>query len=275
MIKATMLFTQSTNKSGEQPAQVRVGGWSETWYCDDTIANVRANFAAVCQVRARMLSNAAAIIGQRYQVLGSGSQTGVQVFPGRAGVPADVPQMGLMLTVPGKDVPNIRRFTLRGIPDAIVVEGEYSPTAAFSTALTQFFGALGRGGFAMRGRDRATPPTQVISVVPTVVAGNTFGTFTLGTPLTFAVGTKLKFVRTRDIYGRTVDGEFLVTTATDSTHGVVSLWDFGDVNGGEVRVSGAPIFPEIESSAFAVGRIVVRKVGRPFNQYRGKASAKR
>jgi hypothetical protein len=267
-LKCTALFTQSTNLSGGSRGLVRVGGWSETWYSNQAITETRNEFETLCQIRALMLPNSAAVIGQRYQIVGGGSSTSGRVFPGAGGQPADVPQMALMCTMKAAGVPNIRRFALRGIPDAIVVEGEYKPTGAFTTALNRYSTQITDGQFLMRGRNLSTAPFGVVSV-------DVNGNVVLTAAQTITVGSEMQFVRTTDQYGRTVSGSYFVETVTDTTHFKLHAYTFGVVNGGQIRLLTAPGFLAMEIGSLVPVRVVVRKVGRPFGGYRGRASNRR
>lgn len=267
MNKVTMLFTMSTNKNNTTENQVRVGGWSESWYIDKSPAETRLATIQLCIARANLLPAAAAIIGQRYQVVGGGSSTGGRVFPGGYSPRGDIPQMALLCTMAGTGVSNVRRFALRGIADLIVTEGEYAPGDIFRGNLDLFSRVLAEQQFRMRGRDLNVSTQTVVSIDNTglVVTGAASGV---------AANQRVNFVRTRDIYRRPIKGNYLVDNVlgTTSFH-VVGLAGRQTV-GGFVRLVQPPVYPLMLGGSFAPGRIVPRKVGRPFNQYRGRQSKK-
>jgi hypothetical protein len=271
-IKATWLFGQSTNKSGSANALVQVGGWSESWYSTMDINAAQGAFENLAQYRAALLSNSAAIIGQRYSIIGGGSSTSGRQFPGRAGVLSDIPQMALLCTCLASGQPNIRRFMLRGIPDDIVYEGSYKPTGAFTTALNTYFTKVTSGSWCMRGRDLTVANTALVGVV---IGTGARGLVQTATSLTLLVGQQVQFMRTRDQYGRTIKGTFTVAEVTDGFNFAVSNWTYGNVDRGFVRRVGAPIFPVALDGSFTPVRITTRRVGRPFGQYRGRQSKRR
>lgn len=269
MFKTTMLIQGSTNSLGRSEGGPRVGGWSESWYLDGSIDNVRPTFEALCQIRATLLTSPFAVIGQRYQLIGGGSSTAAKHFPGSMGTANDVPQMGLLCRLPAVGVANIRPFTFRGVGDDQVEQGEKSLTFLFQRSLNTFFRELARFQFRMRGRDLAAPSVRVASVINRVA--------TFSDPLAFVVG---DYIQLRDCYtstGRLVSGRYQVEATTGNTNATLR----GFPSTSSVDLSGfaskySIIYPLIAPPpAPSVVRIVVKKVGRPFDLYRGRSSRTR
>jgi hypothetical protein len=97
---------------------------------------------------------------------------------------------------------------------------------------------------------------------------------TLSAPLGAVVGTDfMRFRRCYDDAGNIIDGAYLVTAAAGNT---VTLGGFA--NRTLTKASGTARIDRIILVPFGTvkpARIVVRKVGRPFESYRGKASKKK
>jgi hypothetical protein len=120
--------------------------------------------------------------------------------------------------------------------------------------------------------DRSIPLLNIISIT-------TGGLVTTATPHGYVANDKVRFFRTRDIYRQSVSGTWIVdgTPASPTTFqlaGYVSAGDvvFGPVNKGKVRKV-SYIFAGFSEGE--LGQITTRKVGRPFDQYRGRASTRR
>lgn len=266
IVKCTMLFSLATNTSGQSLGR-RIGGWSESVYDNtDNINTTQRTFALLCQARAGMLPVGAAVIGQRYQIVNpvGGTTTTKRVFPGTI-APADVPQMAAQFSCPGVGVPNVRLFTLRGMPDANVVEGEFKPTPEYLAAFNLFKNRLRNWYF--RGRALTNLEVPIVSI-------SSAGVFVLGAALTFDELNKIRIFKAKETsFDTTISGLFTVLTKTSSTGGTFANWTHGNRVDGTCRVDGV-IYPQIQALQASDITVTVRKVGRPFNQYRGRASAR-
>lgn len=269
MIRCTALFQLATNQGGTARGGPRLGGWSESWYLDVQPEVARTRFANLCSLRAALLPPSAVIVGQRYQLIGGGSSTGAVRFPGTAGAENDVPQMALLMTAAGAGVPNIRRFSLRGWPDAWVIEGELRPVFVALTALTTWQQRVVSDQFRFRARDLGTTIVKIASI-------STTGAFVLFEDLTFNVGDFLQIRRAYDQFGRLVSGRYQVATKADARQGTLRLWppDSSVTNNG-TATKYVVSFPLVATNGINISRIVTRKVGRPFEQYRGRSSRRR
>jgi len=264
VFKATMLLTLATNVSSGSSGK-RIGGWSESWYdVDDSLVNTQRFFLRLCQKRAAMLPVGAAVIGQRYQAIDpvGGSVTSHRVYPGLQAA-NDVPQMSVQYSLPARATPNIRLVTLRGLPDDNAIEGEFKPTPEYQRALTAFNAEV--DGWYFRGRNLQLDEIPVVSVAVD-------GTFVLGADLTFSAGTLLRFFKLKETsFDTTVSGLWRVNVRTDARHGTLYNWSSGQREGGGVRVEGI-VYPQINGNVTVTPKVTVRKVGRPSDLYRGRAS---
>jgi hypothetical protein len=261
--KCTMLFELATNKTAGL-SNNRIGGWSETWY-RTTITGLKGAFETLCQARARLLPNGALVVGQRYQelVLGGGSQTASARYPGIGGNPADVPQMALLCRASAQGAPNRRGITLRGIPDAVVVQGEYAPTTNFTNDLQAFFTLLKSNLWRFRGKDLTATQVPLISI-------SSAGLATTALAHSFSNGTVVRILRAAKLDKEVVSGLFtLGGAAPTGTTFTMPNWGPDATTGGLARLEGTvyPVVNEVN-----ISRVVVRKVGRPFSGYRGRAS---
>lgn len=267
-IKCTALFQLATNVSDPTATQRRLGGWSESIYSTQNDANfVQILFQNWCQSRAALLPAGAAVVGQRYQKVDPAgiSSTSARVYPGTAGTQADIPQMCLNMRAQGVGVRNIRGIQLRGIPDARVVEGEYSPSAAFEAALTALYNRFFDFNFRGRNLDSAQAPIFSIDVN---------GVYFTTVDNVFQLNNIIRVLRTTDSNKEQVGGRFRVSAVTSTRSGTLFGWNLGNCTGGRMRVEEI-IYPGFLSGGIS-GRIITsKKVGRPFKQYRGRASRRR
>lgn len=270
LFKATLLFSLTTNAETPNAAESRIGGWSESWYTSAVDqAEVRRRLMGpnpgsppLAQRRAALLPRGARIVGQRYQQIdpaGPSQQTSVNL-PGSADLSADVPQMAMLISVPSIGRTNIKRLVLRGIPDARVVQGEYFPSDAYDIALRTFF--FGLVGWQFRGRDLS----QATLVIEGVSAA---GEVTTEVNHPYVVGDYVRILRTQDQGGNLFGGRFRVIAPVTARTFVLNGWEGGITDGGKVRLD-AIVYPNVDAAAIQIGRVVVRKVGRPSSGYVGR-----
>jgi hypothetical protein len=263
--KFTMLLQMNTDPVGGL-ASVRVGGWSESLYQNNAGPTNRANFLRLCQARAALLPTTASVIGQRYQQVDpvGASSTGAMRYPGDVTTLAtDVPQVTLLCRAPSTETTNIRPLMLRCIPDGIVIGGEYSPNAQFRSALANYFQELGFWKF--RARDLQAQSVPIIDI-------DALGNVNTDQPITLTVNETVQILRTTG--GTVSGGRFSIKAVTDTFNFQLRNWKGGATEGGRLRLISI-IYPRIDSNNVAVSRIIVRKVGRGFFQYRGRASKRK
>lgn len=274
-IKFTMLIQDATAVSNPNAPVHRIAGWSESWYYPGT--NIQACLAAafgtgglipqlgLVPTRAGLLSLGSSVIGQRVQVVDPPglAQSLNNVYPGNGLFATGYPSVALLSKVPGIGVRNIRRVLTRGLPSAVVTEGEYTPTALWNVALALYVQAL--AGWQFRGRDLAQPIFNVLTISPA-------GLVQCQQNLPFATNQPIRILRTKDVTGDLRGGRFIVsTTGPLSSQCTILNWPYGATTGGTVRAD-AVVYPAVDTANFAPGRTVVKKVGRPFYQFRGRRS---
>ena len=255
-VKATMLFQQTTERG-------RVGGWSETWYKDGTFTAVNTALKALCTARANLLPIDSEIIGQRVQIPGGRAFTDNSIFPGQAAKKNDIPQMAAQCRILASNGVNAKIFSMRGVPDDLVVGGDLIPGAA-TPLYTAFGNRLGLDSWQIRSRDNQQPTAGIISI-------GIDGLFTLTNVIPFAVGDYLTLLHVKNTAGRAVTGNFYVKTVVNPTQGNFANWPGSAViEVGKVRKL-VYVFNNVDKSTFRLLRVMVRKVGRPFDLYRGRA----
>lgn len=264
MMKCTMVFSLTTALSDPNAPIHRTGGWTENHFVDNNdFSLVRLLFQGLCETRAQLLPTGASITGQRYQRVSpvGASQSTAVVYPGASGLQTDVPQMALLCRVPTVNARNVSRLTIRGIPDARVVQGEYSPSYAFNTSLRRFFTQLSQ--FMMEGRDLSQTAVQILFIQAN-------GNFRTIQPHGLAVNNQVQVIRSQNETTKLyAGGKFVVTAVTDNWAGTLNGWTGGDCRGGTIRIA-ANAFYQLNGAAAEVSRVVVRKVGRPSVGYRGR-----
>lgn len=278
IIKVTMLFNQPSAISSPTAPVHRLGGWSESVYYDGPggadlftrVTGAGLGFgSSLCSARARLLPVGASITGQRYQLVDptGRTQTGGVVFPGSSGQRSDVPQMALLCSLNVVGYEKVRRLTLRGIPDANVNEGEYSPQGDFNSWVQFYFTILSAFSTRINAEGRPVPLMNISAL----------GIVSLGVQRsgTLAIGNSVRIINTHPTSGYPVTGVYTVNQLgpLDNQFGV-SAWGHGISLGGSVSKQSIRYALTTDVGA-VVSRVVVRKVGRPFVQYVGRRSNRR
>jgi hypothetical protein len=282
--KVVVLFSSATDikNNTSVPAlgytpRIHTGGWSETLYSNLTPSQIvsaltQSNYNGYNPFlpwRASCLPVQDAIIGVRlYQGSNGRGQALALSYPG--GFLADeVPQMGLLLKGGATGTANTRRWIIRGVPDDSVTGGEFNPAPNFTDALGNFLNAYGNFGFI--GNDLTKPRVALLGV-------DAGGHFKVKPPATnpFIIGDYVTCTRMVD----SVTGLFRrfagPVTAIDGDASGFTCASFtgNSCNGGSAQIN-SPIYCPFNISTITVVRVTLRKVGRPFEVYRGRRSKRR
>lgn len=275
-IKMTQFLQIVTNSNGAFGPLQRIGGWSEGWYYPglsiqgaiDAYTTEINGLPALGAARGALLPQGGTIVGQRFQQVNptGPSQSTAFRFSGEFAQLSDQPQAALLLRVKALNANNVRLHIIRGIPDGQINAGEYFPTAGYTTALNRYISSL--GNWLFRGRDLSIQPTTIFTV-------SSAGLVTTEAPHGLVVNDLVLIQKTLDEDGLFVSGRFMVSTVGPGTNAfTVTNWTAGVTTGGRVRKDGV-VFPSVNPGQVTVSRSVVKKVGRPFVQYRGRASRRR
>jgi hypothetical protein len=273
--RLSLLMQVTTDPTNLVDAASHTGGWSEGIWFPVAITDPLALVNPYVAVRAPLLPNGATIVGWRvanFDVLGNklipaGTSTGKLNVPGSSSALTDLPQVALELSGASAGGPNTNRMTLRCIPDSMMVHGEYQPTTAFKRKVGEFCNQLTLGGGAgFVGRDKSRPSQRVESIAANVVK--------LGGSIGAAPGTDyMRFNRVRDTQGNPIEKVVkVIAFVAPGTYTVEGLDGITAGNSGTARTDALKFF---DLSSLVPVRAVVRKIGRPFAAYRGRASKRR
>lgn len=281
-IKVVMVFQQVTTAGASAPevgyaGRQHIGGWTEHVWFDGAnvpilVSHLKTTIGGLSGLlpgRARCLPVSAQIIGVRLYQGGAGrGQFLAAAYPGEF-VQADIPQMALLLKGQSR-AGAARLFTMRSIPDSQVIGGEFSPGDDFRGALQNYIRALGYWSFLA-----ATVGVPVLQVA-TITAG---GLVSLMVANPYAIGAWVDFNRLIGADGRERSTRAQVTAigplATQFTVGNVSNpWTLGATFSGTVTQKTKTLY-QFDSASTTVSRITTRRIGRPSELYRGRASNRR
>jgi hypothetical protein len=233
--------------------------------------------ARLAKARQRLLPQNSAIIGVRYSALDVNlvstgrSRTYDTVYPGTAALENDVPQAAIKVTLRANPPdPNRKEMTLRMIPDARVIKGEYNPSATFDQALQGFIQAA-CADFKFRGLDNLAGDFRIKGISST-------GKLDFDGVVPFPSDTLVQTYRLKpqDSNIRIPTGQFkLVETSTGSSAGwYLQGWVCAVpilVKSGYLRrVRYKLLTPVYDAEEAANPMVVVKKVGRGLFQYAGR-----
>jgi len=267
----TMLLQMTTDPADRAAASPHTGGWSESHWRNDLVPPTGSVFTDLLSKRALLLPKQSSIVGYRIstytiaqaKLLPGPVSTGRVLLPGSNLQQADVPQMALEMGA-STNAANSSRFSLRGTPDNQVQFGEYQPDSFYKTKVTNFSNSLVDGGWALLGRDLTQGSYRVFSIIA--------GLLTVDPALVaFADLSYIRLRKVKDTSGNPVIGSFAVSAVVAAGKYQLAGFDPTIVVGfsGTARRDLLNIFTYVN---VAPSRITVRKIGRPFEQYRGRRS---
>lgn len=263
------MLLQIATAEGEVSSQAakRIGGWSESWYFDgsyDTTLAALNGPGKLCELRAALLPIGGQIVGQRLQQITptmGPTAPYAKIFPASSGYETDVPSMCLQINCPATDRVNTKRFLMRGLPDSMVVKGEYQPKPDYKPALQAFISGL--AGWRFRGTDFTNDLIEIDTV-------SALGEVVTKTPHGIPPGAtvKIKMVK-QTLNDLSVGGTFVVGQSPTTTTFTVFSWPYLAGKGGKVRRYEVT-YPAVSTTLSDVYRVTTRKVGRPSGQYVGR-----
>lgn len=267
------IFGVTTEAVDPSESSPHSGGWSESWWMDGDVG-FEEWVHRLGLIRSAMLPKQAQIFGIRralYTIAGNkliprGTSSIKVRMPGSGLLECDLPQVALQIAATCPDG-NTSRATLRGMPDSIMVKGEYAPTADFKGKVTRYLNYIITQSWGFIGRDLTKPTAKIVSANPQ-------GQIALQGAIGAQVNDTVRLLNVRDEEGNPVIGTFPVTAVGNGGLLLtVANWPADTIvtNSGGVRVD-AVKFLNINDAV--VSRAVVRKIGAPFEKYRGRASKK-
>jgi len=272
--KVTLLFGATTKDSTGNTQ--RLAGFSESYYSTLSVDNaqLKINWSNLAISRAALMPSNVSIVGGRFQKVDpvGASRQYDNVFPSSSSLQNDLPSVALQWTVRGFDTFNQRSLILRGMPDARVVTGEYSPSAPFGAALVAFFNRL-RNDWTFRAIDRTVLPVKIVQIVA--------GVMTTATPHGLAAGDVVNIMSTKVGTDRIVSsyqaGVLPLPTATTAGLYLAGRGEnVPDSVFGRARKALIIYVPfSITDEEILTPTAITRKVGAPFKKFRGRRTAKR
>jgi len=266
----SFLFQLTTAPNNREVSISHTGGWSEQHVWPGVLPINHERVIELASRRAALLPSAAQLVGIRKatfttsgnKIVPGGSQTSNFRRPGGTWV-TDLPQVSLSLSCIGEGGGNTSRQVLRCVPDAFMVKGEYEPSSAFTTALGRYTQALVDHNWGFMGRDLSSPKQAVF-----FVDNNTIKTTA---SLGGGVDSYVRLLNVRDSNTQQpLDGIFRITGIAGTVYTVEGLPAGAEAhNSGFARLDGIVL---VNIGEVLVGRACVRKIGRPFESYRGRAS---
>lgn len=269
----SFIFQATTAPTDRASASPHIAGWSEGFWRQGDVTADATSTMEIAVARAAMLPTGSQLIGVRlaYYTLTAqnltprGTVSGKLQLFGRSGLTNDLPQVALQLD--GKTASsNVSRFTLRGMPDDVMVGGEYQPSAAFKRAVTLFGTKLIQFGCGFVARDLSQPSAGVLALAASVL--------TLDAALPGVVaGDYIRLKRVYDQFGEPITGSYRISAAVGSAYTLPGIPANLTATG-----NGSARLDRIAFRSFTTvvaSRAVVKKVGRPFESYRGRASKRR
>jgi hypothetical protein len=286
-IKVVMVLQQATVPNNSSPiigytAAAHIGGWTEhVWWPTDSLEDCLTALKGPALVngqqpllyaRSLILSNQGTVLGVRLYQGGAGRGA---FFPtgynGSAG-DEDIPQMALLCAGLGNGTPSVRRFTLRGIPDLQVRLGEFEPTTDYLSRMDLYLSSMTNFGF------RGSNPVAkyAIASIAQVAGPPQSGLVTLTVNNPFSVSQFVTINQTLDAGQNRLGGRFMVSAIGPLNNQFsIAGWSDGATTGGTVSMPAKAVFQFLSSGGISVERVVTRRVGRPFGQYRGRRSKHR
>ncbi len=268
LTKWTMIFNYSSGITPTNSAPVRQGGWSESVYTLTGGATLEAEFLALISARLSICPRGTSVTRYRIQEVDpAGPSTPRKVQLSAPGTwLSDVPQMALKVSFGGGTAGGAFRREFRGLPDVQVVTGEYQPTAPFVVSANAFFARLQGSSFRARRRDKTKKQFKVSSISAAGLVTMIDATEEI------AAGSRVQILRTIDPATGRRKGYFAtITNFVDDRHFTISGEKVIESNFGTLRAA-AIVTAAFSSPDLANAEAVVRKVGRPFRAYSGRAS---
>lgn len=286
-IKFSMLMHCTTTDDDKKVA-ISIAGASESVYHPGDTINQSFLDATheLCLKRSALLPANSAIIGSRATILPAEnaispqsrrSRTWDQRYAGSS-TECDDPRMALQRTLKAQGNDNNQReYTLHFAPDARIVTGQYKSAGGYDTALQEYFRVLERA-FQFQGFDALAPAYRIREILAdgTVVPIDTIADAmhnkwirVLGGQL--REGSRRKFKFPEKLLLRKTAGEVWKLEGFTSSARVLMGPD------GRIQLYSKKflnfLFDNVQPNPLQM-KVVAKKVGRPFNLYRGRQAAR-
>lgn len=239
------------------------GGWSETWFRDGSdIAAGKNALTHYINDRLGICAPTVSSNGLRVSVVENPAiVTHLQGGdPGTFASGRDITNAALMAEAVSATYER-RQLWLRGVPDAMIVGGQYAPTTPYGTAIQVFFQTIKDEAFAIRSIKRANPLQPIATI-------STTGLVTLVADPGWDRGMMLKFFRARFDNGTAIRKSYLIGAKVDPLNYQLLGWPAGRT-ALNVRARWLDYLLFRPTNIF-VSRAGTRRTGRPFGQPVGR-----
>jgi len=256
------------------------GGWSEGFWATEAPGAFQDKWHAILTARAKFLPKQAQIVGfrtQTYEIAGNklmplGASAGAYRYPGSVRFDCDQPQVTLRARATAQGAQNTASLYMRGIPDSWVFGGEYDPVDDANTLLSAYYRQLITKGAGFIGRNLNIGSVRVLNVID--LGGNSGSAITCNAAVPgVALNDFVRLIRVRDVNGKSIEGVYNVTNVNGAVITVRAL------SGRTVLApSGLCRKDSLAFNTFGViatQRITTKRVGSPFEKYRGRRSKRR
>jgi hypothetical protein len=272
LVKVSTLISFVTRPVDLGSAAAHAGGWSEQVWCP-TPPFSRIQAVGFGTVRANLLPQLCTIVGLRQQIytiagnklVPGGASVLPLNLPGASAYTINNPQSSLALRITSAGVANVGRYTLRAVPDEVMVNGEFNGDLIYKGRIDALAAAMIAYQTGFVGRNLAAVSASCLGSDGTSMIVANSGIF--------AVGDFVRFVKIKGSTSLPVSGTFQITAILPGNK-ITFVGGAGSnaKPGGTIRVDGIGYFT---TAAVSIGRAGVRKVGRPFGGYVGRRSKRR
>jgi len=274
------LFQLTTVAQNPNVASAHMAGWSEGFWLNANPSTQMPALRNVAQARAAFLPKQAAIVGYRiqsYDISGNkltpiGSTAGSYRFGGSPRWDCDQPQVTLRASGSTAGGPNAAALYMRGIPDDWVAQGEYAPFDDTNTLLQFYYDRLIAVAAGFIGRNLSVGGQRVFNIADNGPGAGSV--INMQGPIAgLALGDFVRFVRVVADNKAPVEGTFAVSNINVNAitvrglQGVVLTRPSGTCRKDSLTFLA---WNRIETK-----RITTKRVGAPFEKYRGRRSKQR
>lgn len=268
--KVIFKFMVTTRPLVANVASAHSGSWSESHWAGNVVTPDDESVRNIARYRADLLPKEATLIGvtvanytiSKNKLIPGATRSGKFHFPGLSAYTVNVPQDALALRLPITGRINSVRTVLGCAPDEIMESGEYNGNPLFQRAVSLFMTRLRieAAAFGSIVTDLSLPQARILSIAANVITTDLAGVA--------VVGDYVKLKRVTTVTGSIVTGTYLVTAVAGAVYTVQGLNVTVNLKGSmrkDVVVFGTYDFGTVD-------RACTRKIGSPFERYRGRRS---
>lgn len=274
-IKATMLINGITSRGTSWPGLGIAGtphafGVSESFLLSANTfgLNVTDRIKLIAAARANLLPTECTIIAARAVQIETGLMRMIPLGYEGSGGTLNVPNDALLLSTRCTNTVSQRIFWAHCIPDEMVLRGEFCPTAPFATSVGYYLSLLNPYGVWS-----AVTRTSLVRIL--TVGSN--GLVTLSAANPFAVGQQIRISRVFETgTGRFRGGKYFVNLLGPLPNQLTLLnWQWAAGTNGRAWVESREYVSMGGGDGIYVVRAGTKRVGRPFDLFRGRKAAKK